>query len=142
MTIAAILADKGGEVSTIGAGATVREAVELLAARRIGALPVIADGAIAGIFSERDLVGSVARHGAEALDWPVDRVMSAPAVTVDPATPILAALGTMTQRRIRHLPVVESGQIRGIVSIGDLVKHRIERIEAEANALRDYIQQA
>jgi CBS domain-containing protein len=142
MTIAAILTNKGGDVSTIASSATVREAVELLAARRIGALPVIADGVIAGIFSERDLVGCVARHGADALDQPVDRAMSAPAVTVDPSTPALAALATMTQRRIRHLPVMESGEIRGIVSIGDLVKYRIERIEAEAEALRDYIQRA
>ena len=142
MTIAAILTDKGGDVSTIASSATVREAVELLATRRIGALPVIADGAIAGIFSERDLVSCVARNGPVALDWPVEKVMSAPAVTVDAATPILAALATMTQRRIRHLPVMESGEIRGIVSIGDLVKHRIERIEAEAEALRDYIQRA
>ena len=142
MTIAAILTDKGGDVSTIAASATVREAVELLAARRIGALPVIANGAIAGIFSERDLVGCVARNGADALEMLVEQAMSAPAVTVDPSTPILAALATMTQRRIRHLPVIESSEIRGIVSIGDLVKHRIERIEAEAEALRDYIQRA
>ena len=141
MTISAILSDKGVEVATLPSGASVREAVSLLADRRIGAVPVLdGEGAIAGIFSERDLVGCLSEHGASALDWPVDRVMSAPAVTVSMATPILAALGTMTQRRIRHLPVVESGEIRGIVSIGDLVKYRIERIEAEAAALRDYIQ--
>ncbi len=142
MTIAHILGNKGGDVASVPAGTAVRDAVALLSERRIGALPVIADGAICGIFSERDLVGCLCDHGAEALDWPVDRVMSTPAITVDPATPILAALSTMTQRRVRHLPVVESGQIRGIVSIGDLVKHRIERIEAEAEALRSYIQSA
>jgi CBS domain-containing protein len=142
MTIAAILSGKGQDVATIPSGTSVRDAVALLADKHIGAVPVLADGRIAGIFSERDLVGCISGSGAEALDWPVDRVMSAPAVTVEPATPILAALGTMTQRRIRHLPVVEADQIRGIVSIGDLVKHRIERIEAEAEALRDYIQRA
>ena len=142
MTIAAILSTKGGDVASIGSGTTVRDAVVLLAERRIGAVPVIDDGAIRGIFSERDLVTCIREHGASALDFPVDRAMSAPAITVDPATPILTAMSMMTQRRIRHLPVLESGEIRGIVSIGDLVKHRIERIEAEAEALRTYIQTA
>lgn len=142
MTISEILSTKGVDVATVHAGARVREAVDLLAQRRIGAVPVVEGGAILGIFSERDLVGCVRDHGAEALDWPVERVMSSPALTVDRDTPILSALATMTQRRIRHLPVVESGEIRGIVSIGDLVKYRIERIEQEAEALRTYIQTA
>lgn len=142
MTIATILSSKGNEVSTVRAGTPVREAVGLLAEKRIGAVPVIDGTGICGIFSERDFVRCVSDHGPEALDWPVDRAMSSPAVTVEPNTPILAALSTMTQRRMRHLPVVESGEIRGIVSIGDLVKHRIERIEAEAEALRTYIQTA
>ncbi|MBA3668172.1 MAG: CBS domain-containing protein [Sphingomonas sp.] len=142
MTIADILGSKGTDVATVPAGTAVRDAVALLADRKIGAVPVIGEGGIAGIFSERDLVGCICDHGAEALDWPVDKVMSSPAVTVTSDTPILAALATMTQRRMRHLPVVESGEIRGIVSIGDLVKHRIERIEAEAEALRTYIQSA
>jgi Predicted signal-transduction protein containing cAMP-binding and CBS domains len=142
MTIAAILSTKGGDVATVPAGAQVREAVSLLAQRRIGAVPVIGDGQIRGIFSERDLVRCVCDHGPEVLDWPVDRVMSSPVETVDTRTPILSALATMTQLRMRHLPVVEEGKIRGIVSIGDLVKYRIERIEAEADALRTYIQSA
>ena len=142
MTIATILSTKGNEVSTVRAGTPVRDAVSLLAEKRIGAVPVLDGSEICGIFSERDLVRCVSDHGPDALDWPVDRAMSSPAVTVDPGTPILAALSTMTQRRMRHLPVVESGEIRGIVSIGDLVKHRIERIEAEAEALRTYIQSA
>lgn len=143
MTIAAILSTKGGEVATVLAGTSVRDAVSLLGDRNIGAVPVVgAGGTIDGIFSERDLVGCISTHGHDALDWPIERVMSAPAVTVDEATPILAALSMMTKRRIRHLPVVESGEIRGIVSIGDLVKYRIEHIEAEAEALRTYIQSA
>lgn len=142
MTIAAILSTKGSDVATVSAGTSVRDAVSLLAERRIGAVPVLDGDAIRGIFSERDLVRCVCDHGSDVLDWPVDRVMSAPVETVDTNTPILAALATMTQRRMRHLPVVEGGQIRGIVSIGDLVKHRIERIEAEADALRTYIQSA
>ena len=142
MTIATILGSKGVEVCTVASGSSVRDAVQLLAERKIGAVPVIGADGIAGIFSERDLVGCISEHGATALDWPVDRIMSSPAVTVDSATPILAAMSTMTRRRIRHLPVVEAGEIRGIVSIGDLVKHRMERIEAEADAMRSYIQSA
>ena len=142
MTIAAILNDKGSEVATIAADATVREAVELLGRHRIGALPVVEDGRVVGIMSERDVVYCLTDHGAELLSWPVSRVMTSPAITADPDTPVLSALAMMTQRRIRHLPVVVGGQIRGIVSIGDLVKYRIERIEQEAEAMRTYIQTA
>ena len=142
MTIAAILSAKGSDVATVPSGTVVRDAVTLLAERKIGALPVIGPAGILGIFSERDLVQSIAEHGADVLGWPIERVMSTPVETVETGTPILAALGTMTQRRMRHLPVVERGEIRGIVSIGDLVKYRIERIEAEADALRTYIQSA
>ena len=142
MTIADILSTKGGEVATVLAGTRVRDAVVLLRDRKIGAVPVVDSGAIVGIFSERDLVGCICAHGAAALEMAVDAGMSSPALTVDAATPVLAALAIMTNRRVRHLPVVESGRIRGIISIGDLVKHRIERIEAEAEALRSYIQSA
>jgi CBS domain-containing protein len=76
------------------------------------------------------------------LEWPVARLMSSPAITVEPNTDVMAALALMTQRRVRHLPVVADGAIRGIVSIGDLVKYRMERIEAEADAMRSYIQSA
>ncbi len=142
MTIAAILSTKGGEVATVPAGTRVRDALLLLKDKKIGAVPVIDGGAIVGIFSERDLVGCLCAHGADALDMAVDAGMSSPALTIDSETPVLAALSIMTNQRIRHLPVMESGEIRGIVSIGDLVKHRIERIEAEAEALRTYIQTA
>ena len=142
MTIAAILSGKGSDVATVPAATSVRDAVALLADKKIGAVPVLDGGEISGIFSERDLVRCVADHGPEVLDRPVEQVMSSPVQTIDTRTPILAALATMTERRMRHLPVVEGGQIRGIVSIGDLVKHRIERIEAEAEALRTYIQSA
>jgi CBS domain-containing protein len=142
MTIAAILSGKGSEVATVPTGTSVRDAVSLLADKKIGAVPVLEGGEIRGIFSERDLVRCVADHGSGVLDWPVDRVMTSPVHTVGMGTPILSALATMTERRMRHLPVVEDGGIRGIVSIGDLVKYRIERIEAEADALRTYIQSA
>jgi CBS domain-containing protein len=140
MTIAAILSSKGSEVATIATEASVADAVALLSERRIGALPVVEDGRIIGIISERDIIYCLREHGADVLGWPVSRIMTSPAVTVEPETAVLTALATMTRRRIRHLPVVEGAQIRGIVSIGDLVKHRIEMIEEEATAMRAYIQ--
>lgn len=140
MTIAAVLRGKGSEVETISEDARVSEAVRKLGERRIGALPVVEDGRIVGIMSERDVIYCLRDHGAEVLDWPVARVMTSPAITAEPSMDVIAALALMTQRRIRHLPVVERGEIRGIVSIGDLVKHRMERIEAEAEAMRAYIQ--
>lgn len=143
MTIQAILADKGSDVATIPADASVADAVAQLGERRIGALPVIdSAGEICGIMSERDVIYCLKDHGAEVLDWPVERVMTAPAVTVELSTPVLNALALITKRRIRHLPVVDGGQLIGIVSIGDLVKFRIERIEQEAAAMRDYIASA
>jgi CBS domain-containing protein len=142
MTIAAILSFKGSEVATIGADNRVSEAVASLGERRIGALPVVEGDQIVGIMSERDVIYCLRDHGAEVLDWPVSRVMTSPAITAEPATPILSALGLMTERRIRHLPVAEGGRLIGIVSIGDLVKYRMDRIEAEANAMRSYIQSA
>ena len=142
MTIASVLRDKGSAVETIAAEATVSEAVRRLGEKRIGALPVIAAGRIAGIMSERDVIYCLRDHGSEVLGWPVSRVMSSPAITADSGMDVLAALALMTQRRIRHLPVVDAGDIRGIVSIGDLVKYRMERIEAEADAMRTYIQSA
>jgi CBS domain-containing protein len=142
MTIQAILADKGREVATVGQEQTVGEAVALLGERRIGALPVVEDGRIVGIMSERDVIYCLRDHGAEVLDWPVARVMTSPALTVEMSTPVLTALAMMTQRRMRHLPVVSGDSICGIVSIGDLVKYRIEKIEEEAEAMRSYIQSA
>jgi CBS domain-containing protein len=142
MTIAAVLGTKGSGVETIAADATVADAVRKLGEKRIGALPVVEDGRIVGIMSERDVIYSLREHGPAALGLSVSAVMSAPAITADPETDVLAALSLMTQRRIRHLPVLERGEIRGIVSIGDLVKHRMERIEAEADAMRAYIQNA
>ncbi|MGE5561846.1 MAG: CBS domain-containing protein [Bacillota bacterium] len=142
MTIAAVIRGKGSGVETIATDASLFDAVQRLGERRIGALPVLEAGRIVGIVSERDVIYCLREHGREALDWPVERVMSSPAITADPETDVLAALSLMTQRRIRHLPVVEQGEIRGIVSIGDLVKYRMERIEAEADAMRAYIQSA
>lgn len=142
MTIAAVLRGKGTSVETITSEASLFEVSRRLGERRIGALPVVDGGRIVGIISERDLIYCLSEHGREVLDWPVERAMSSPAITADPETEVLEALALMTERRIRHLPVVQSGEIRGIVSIGDLVKFRMERIEAEADAMRAYIQSA
>ena len=140
MTIAAVLRGKGTSVETVRSDESLFDAVRRLGEKRIGALPVMESGGIAGIVSERDVIYCLREHGREALDWPVERAMSSPAITTDPQMDVMTALALMTQRRIRHLPVVERGEIRGIVSIGDLVKYRMERIEAEAEAMRTYIQ--
>ena len=142
MTIAAVLGNKGAQVETIEADAPVFEAVRKLGEKRIGALLVTEGARIAGIISERDVIYCLRDHGPEVLESPVSRAMTAPAITTDSSTGVLAALALMTQRRIRHLPIVDGGQLKGIVSIGDLVKHRMESIEAEAEAMRAYIQSA
>ncbi|MDT9600899.1 CBS domain-containing protein [Sphingosinicella rhizophila] len=140
MTVKTILQGKGHEVVSIPVGTKMREAVALLADKRIGAVPVTDGASVAGILSERDVIYCLASDGAALLDWNVERIMTAPAITVTPDVPVLSALSQMSRRRIRHLPVVEEGRLVGIVSIGDLVAYRIRRIEEEAEAMRIYIQ--
>ncbi len=142
MTIQAILAGKGHEVATIGPDATLSEAVARLGEKRIGALPVVENDQVVGIISERDVIYCLRDRGADVLQWPVSRVMTSPAITAEPTMSVMTAMAMMTQRRIRHLPVLHRGELAGIVSIGDLVKHRMERIEEEADAMRAYIQSA
>jgi CBS domain-containing protein len=143
MTVAAIL-EKRKDVPaiTVPRGMTVREAVALLAERKIGAVPVMDGDEVAGIMSERDVIHCLARDGASMLDWPVEKIMTAPAITVEPSRTVLGALSLMTSRRIRHLPVIEGGRLVSVVSIGDLVKHRLDQIESEAQAMLSYIQTA
>ena len=140
MTIAAILQTKGSEVLTVECDTLVRAAVTLLAQRKIGALPVVRGGGVAGIMSERDIIYCLRSDGAAVLDWPVEKIMTAPAITVESGADILGALSLMTKRRIRHLPVVDGDALVGLVSIGDLVKFRMDKIEAEAEAMLNYIQ--
>jgi CBS domain-containing protein len=142
MTIAAILQGKGNEVIQLGPDVSLQQAVALLVERRIGCVPVVAGGKVVGIFSERDVVRAVGEGGADVLSKPVSSVMTSPAVTIAPDMAVMTALSLMTRRRIRHLPVLDNDAIIGFVSIGDLVKYRIDRIEAEAAAMRDYIQSA
>lgn len=142
MTIARLIEKRAAAVVSCTAETTVREAVALLAERRIGAMPVLRDGAVTGIFSERDVLYRLHSEGPAMLDRPVGDVMTAPAITADPDMHPIEALSLMTRRRIRHLPVLRDGEMIGFVSIGDLVKHRLEQVEAEAEAMRAYIQTA
>lgn len=140
MTVAVILQGKSDEVIHLESTATVQDAARLLSEKRIGCLPVVDNGRVVGIMSERDVVRCLGRGGPEALSQPVSAVMTSPALTIPPETPVLTALSMMTQRRFRHLPVLEGERMVGFVSIGDLVKYRIDGIEREATAMRDYIQ--
>jgi len=143
MTVARFLNDARGAVIAAHPTDSVAEVIRLLAERRIGCVPVVDDDQhVVGIFSERDVIYGVSRRGADLLDQPVGDVMTSPAETIDKDMPVLAALSLMTKRRIRHLPIVEDGRMIGFVSIGDLVKSRIDHIEAEADAMREYIQNA
>lgn len=142
MTIAHLIEGRSGPIITCSAGTKVSDAIALLAEKRIGALPVVDGDAVVGIFSERDVIYCLHSDGPEMLGHAVGRAMTTPAVTVAPETEVLTALALMTKRRIRHLPVVRDGTMIGFVSIGDLVKSRIDRIESEAEAMRAYIQAA
>jgi CBS domain-containing protein len=139
MTIAAILREKGDDVVHVSPQASLRELIDILTEKRIGAVPVIEGDQVAGIMSERDVIQAFKRLGPAALDRPVREMMTTPPITVDPETSLLAGLSLMTRRRIRHLPVMRDGRMVGFVSIGDLVKARIDRIESEAEAMRAYI---
>ena len=139
MTVAKIIANRDHTIVSCTPQDSVLLAAKLLTDKRIGALPVMDGDGIAGIFSERDLLYCVAREGADVLARPVGEVMTSPAITIDQDTSVLKALSLMTRRRIRHLPVMDGNRMAGFVSIGDLVKHRMEIIEAEAQQMRDYI---
>jgi CBS domain-containing protein len=143
MTVAAILAEKGREVVTIGPDETVAEAAELLAERRIGAAVVTdRNGRILGIASERDIVAALAQHGADALYRDVRSIMTNKVITCQERETIDAVMTRMTRGRFRHLPVVEDGRMVGVISIGDVVKRRIEDVEREAHEMRAYISAA
>ncbi|SIO21348.1 CBS domain-containing protein [Parasphingorhabdus marina DSM 22363] len=142
MTIKTILDGRSGDIFSCTADMSVSDAVAILAEKRIGALPVLDGDRVAGIFSERDVLHCVREFGAAAMVKPVADVMTADVIAVDTSKSAIGALSLMTKRRIRHLPVVEDGQLVGFVSIGDLVKYRIDKIESEAAAMRDYINSA
>ena len=142
MTVKSFVDDKRGVIISANRTDSVAQVIALLAEKRIGCVPIVEYGRVLGIFSERDVVYGLAREGAGLLDKPVEAVMTSPAVTIAADTPIISALSLMTKRRIRHLPIVDGAAMVGFVSIGDLVKSRMDHIESEAEAMRSYIQTA
>jgi CBS domain-containing protein len=143
MDIAQMIAHRASaEIVTCDIAMPMRAALAILATRRIGAMPVIRGGEVAGIFSERDVIYCLESHGEASLAKAVGEVMTAPAITASPSMKVEEALELMTRRRIRHLPVVQNGALCGFVSIGDLVKAQIDGLAYEAEAMRSYIQSA
>lgn len=140
MTVARILGDKGTAIFSITPEMSLADAARLLSERRIGAVLVTGpDGALNGILSERDIVRAIARSGAGALSDAVAQHMTREVVTCARAVSIDAVMAMMTNGKFRHVPVIEDGQIVGVISIGDVVKHRVAAMEAESEALKNYI---
>jgi len=143
MIVKNILAAKRGDVVTIEATANLGAAVKLLTEQHIGAVVILgADHRVIGILSERDIVRALAEHGATVLSEPVSQVMTRDVATCSEDDAIEDLMGRMTTGKFRHMPVVQQGKLIGIVSIGDVVKTRVEEIDHEAKALHDYIQTA
>ena len=141
MNVETILANKGREVRTIKPDATLGEALRRLHGERVGALVVSPDGStIAGIIADRDVLYAIVDRGLGVLDEPVSAVMTKKVFTCSAHDRVSTVMATMTNRRIRHVPVVEQdGRLCGIISIGDVVKHRLDEIQGEADAMREYI---
>ncbi len=143
MNVKHILSQKGADVLTLEPTATLADAMDILAKRRIGALVITgADRRIVGIISERDIVRAIADHGTGILQSPVSELMTRKVVTCGQNETIAEIMGRMTAGKFRHVPVVDQGRLIGIVSIGDIVKARLEELEQEHDALRDYIRTA
>jgi CBS domain-containing protein len=132
-----ILDRKGAEVFTIRATDTVQSAADRMREHGIASLVVKSGDTIEGLISERDIVHAVSRHGEGALSLAVSHVVTQPIVKVAPGDSLKRAMSLMTNHRVRHLPVIDDGKLVGIVSIGDVVKHRLEDLETETNVLRD-----
>ena len=139
MLVAEILKDKGGAVFTIAPDTTVAQACDQLDSRRVGALIVCDGDRVAGVFSERDVVKAVAADGADALGRPVSSYMTAEVIFAKPSETVAILMGRMTDRRIRHLPVLHESRLAGVISIGDVVKCQIAEATREAESLRTYI---
>jgi CBS domain-containing protein len=143
MIVKAILSAKGSDVISIEPTASLETAVRTLTEHKIGALLVLGpDRRVVGILSERDIVRALAKHGAGVLTQPLSRVMTRKVVTCSQSDTVDVLMERMTTGKFRHLPVVEQEQLIGVVSIGDVVKHRLQEMERESAALRDYIQTA
>ena len=139
MTLAQIMQQKSAHTITAHQAMTLADATTLLANHRIGAVPVMEDGKLAGIVSERDIIKCLADHGAAALDMPIADAMSRAVQTATPAMSVPEAMAVMTTGRFRHLPVLEDGAMVGIVSIGDIVKARLDEQAGEVESLRAYV---
>ena len=140
MNVQAMLAHKGGRVVTTRPDATISTAIRMLKLEGIGALAVSLDGEhLQGIISERDIVRSLVTHGAELLQMRVAEIMTPSVKTCTPQDNIKHVMSEMTRSRIRHLPVMQDGKLCGMISVGDVVKNRLDDLQTEANVLRDYI---
>jgi CBS domain-containing protein len=140
MFVDTILQTKGGAVQTLSASGSLADAVDLLNTYNIGAAVITDDeGGVVGILSERDIVRQIGKNPTGALAMPIGSAMTRGVVTCERTTPIAEVMERMTRRRIRHMPVVEGGKLVGIISIGDVVKLKIEEVEHEAEAMREYI---
>lgn len=137
MSVDGILRKKGTEVATIAPDASVKRAADWLRAKNIGALVVTRGDAVLGLVSEREVVHAIARYGEAATSMPVSEIMRHGAITVSPAEPVSHVMRLMTQHRARHMPVVRDGKLAGIISIGDVVRHRLDDLELETSVLRD-----
>jgi CBS domain-containing protein len=137
MTIESILRRKGTNVRTIAPEASIKRAADWLRAENIGALVVTSENAVLGLISEREIVHAFSRHGETAGSMLVKEIMQSGVTTVSPDESVDRVMKLMTQYRVRHMPVLSGGKLVGIVSIGDVVKHRLEDLELETNVLRD-----
>lgn len=139
-SVRSILEVKGRDVMTVGPNVTLGEAARILDERKIGAVVVVGmESRIVGIFTERDLVRSIARSGAGALDQPVSAMMTANVYRCNEGSTVNELMEVMSSRRFRHVPVEENGKLCGIISIGDVVKSRIREVETEAEQIKAYI---
>ena len=137
MSIESILRRKGTEVTTIAPEASTKSAVDWLRAKNIGALVVTSGNAVLGLISEREVVHAFSRYGETAVSMPVKKTMQYGVTTVPPDESVTRVMNLMTRHRVRHMPILRDGNLAGIVSIGDVVKYRLEELELETNVLRD-----
>ena len=142
MTVRAILDTKGHQIMSVPPDAKMAEAIKLLSERRIGAVLVMSQGRIEGILSERDIVRVLGERGAAVLDEPVSALMTRKGVNCRPSDTVAAIMEMMTLGKFRHLPVLDGERVVGLISIGDIVKWRVQEYEAEQEALRTYIKTA
>ena len=137
MSVESILRKKGTDVATIAPEVSVKRAADWLRAKNIGALVVTRGNEVLGLISEREIVLAISRYGETATSMPVSEIMRHGVITVSPAETVSHVMNLMTRHRVRHMPVVHDGKLAGIISIGDVVRHRLDDLELETNVLRD-----